>query len=196
MTTMLLIRHAVNDYVDKAIAGRKPGVHLNALGREQANRLVERLADRPIAAIYSSPMERATETAEPLARRLGLPVQIEEGIHEWNAGVFTGRSLDDLENDADWKRHHVYRLGNRLPGGELVIEVQARFVEALERLRHAHDEQTIALFSHADPIKMALFYYLGVSLDNLSRMQLDAASVTVLELSDWGAKIVKVNDTE
>jgi probable phosphoglycerate mutase len=195
MTTFLLIRHAVNDYVGKAIAGRMPGVHLNAEGNEQAERLVERLAGYPIAAIYSSPMERARETAEPLARRLGLPIRTEDGIHEWNAGVFSDKTLEELEKDEAWKRHHVYRLGNRLPDGELVIEVQARFVTALERLRHEHDEQTSALFCHADPIKMALFYYLGITLDYLSRLELDAASVSVLQLADWGAKLVKVNET-
>lgn len=193
MTTFYLIRHGLNDYVNKAIAGRMPGVHLNAEGQEQARQIAERLKDEGISAIYSSPMERAAETAQPLARALGLEVRTEPGVHEWNAGDFTGKTLAELEKDTLWKTHHTYRLGNRLPTGELVIEVQARFVEALERLRHAHDGQKVAVFSHADPIKMAIFYYLGVSLDNLSRMELQPASVSILDLADWGAKVCKVN---
>lgn len=193
MTTFYLIRHGMNDCVNVSIAGRKPGVHLNAEGRAQADRLAERLAGENIAAIYSSPMERAQETAEPLARVLGLPIHTEPGVHEWNAGDFTGKTLKELEEDPLWKMHHVYRLGNRFPNGELIVEVQARFVVALERLRHEHEGQSVAVFSHADPIKMALFYYLGVSLDNLSRMDIQPAAISTLQLDDWGAKVTKIN---
>lgn len=193
MTTFYLIRHGMNDYIRRGIAGRMPGVHLNAEGKQQAEALAARLAADGVAAIYSSPMERAVETAEPLARALGLSVRTEPGVHEWNAGDFTGKFFTELDKDPRWAMHHAYRLGNRLPNGELVIEVQARFVDALERLRHEHDGQTVAVFSHADPIKTALFYYLGVTLDNLSRMDIGPASLSILELSDTGAKVLKTN---
>ena len=72
-TRILLIRHGINDYVkEHRLAGRTPGVHLNEEGLAQAAALAERLASAPIAAIYSSPLERACETAAPLAGRLGL----------------------------------------------------------------------------------------------------------------------------
>ena len=93
MTTFLLIRHALNDYVDKAIAGWTPEVHLNDVGRAQAERLAERLAQAPIAALYSSPLERARETAAPLAKRLGLEVRMCEAFGEIRYGEWTGMPL-------------------------------------------------------------------------------------------------------
>ena len=195
MTTFLLIRHGLNDFVGKAIAGRRPGTHLNAEGRAQAEDLAERLAGVGLSAIYSSPMERARETAEPLSKRLKRPVEIEPGLHEWDCGALTGKTMAELAEDTGWKTFHEYRLGSRLPDGELAIEVQARFVTAMERLRHAHPDQTVALFSHADPIKAALFYYLGITLDNLSRLDIQPASISAIQLSDQDAKVLYVNDT-
>jgi probable phosphoglycerate mutase len=138
-------------------------------------------------------MERARETAEPLARLLDLPVQEEDGVNEWDCGTFTGMAMADLAREPVWKAMHEYRLGTRLPDGELAIEVQARFVAALERLRHRHDGETIAVFSHADPIKSALLFYLGASLESLSRLDIEPASVSALQLSDTGARVLRVN---
>jgi broad specificity phosphatase PhoE len=78
MATLYLIGHGAHDLLGRAMAGRIPGVHLNAEGKRQAERLAERLGEGSLRAIYSSPLERAQETAAPLAARLGLPVQTSE----------------------------------------------------------------------------------------------------------------------
>src|SRR3546814_6877824 len=96
MTTIFLIRHAAHDLVGRAIVGRMPGVHLSRAGRQQAEKLAERLAQEPLAALYSSPLARARETAEPLARRLRLELQIAEDLDEIDYGEWTGRTLDEL----------------------------------------------------------------------------------------------------
>ena len=83
MPVILLIRHGENDYVKKQrLAGRMAGVHLNQNGQKQAQALAETLGRAPIKAIYSSPLERAMETAAPLAQALGLPVQPRPGLIE------------------------------------------------------------------------------------------------------------------
>jgi probable phosphoglycerate mutase len=158
VTTFLLIRHGANDFIGHTLVGRRPGVHLNAEGRAQAESLVPRLAGMPIRALYSSPLERAQETAAPLAERLGLPVQTLNDIIEIDPGDWAGRTIDELRDDPVWDAYNAYRCGNRCPNGELVIELQARVVTALERLRHEHDGEVVALFSHADPIKAAVMY--------------------------------------
>ncbi|HWH67867.1 MAG TPA: histidine phosphatase family protein, partial [Candidatus Sulfotelmatobacter sp.] len=96
MTIFYLIRHGENDWVGKAIAGRSPGVHLNAAGRQQAEQLAKQLAAHPIQQLFSSPLERARETAEPLARRLGLEVQIAPALTEMDFGQWTGKTLAEL----------------------------------------------------------------------------------------------------
>lgn len=109
MTRFLLIRHGMTDLVDKAVSGWTPGVHLNDEGRAQAAKLAERLAGAEVKAIYSSPLERARETAEPISRRFGLEVQIVEEVGEIVLGEWTGRELSDLNNEPLWRRFNSLR---------------------------------------------------------------------------------------
>jgi probable phosphoglycerate mutase len=195
MTTFYLIRHAMNDFVGKAIVGWSAGVRLNAEGRAQAERLAPRLAGRGIAAIYSSPLERALETAEPLSRTLQLPVQIREALGEVRFGEWTGKTMDELERDPRWEMFNRYRTGTRAPGGELAVESQARIVGELERLHELHPDQAVAVVSHADIIRVALSYYLGSPIDLYQRIECRPASFSTLTLSAWGPQILGVNET-
>ena len=87
MPTLLLIRHGENDYLKNSrMPGRLPGIHLNARGLEQAAELSRTLSVLPIIALYSSPLERAIETAEPLAQMLGLEIQILPDLTDTDVG--------------------------------------------------------------------------------------------------------------
>lgn len=195
MTTFLLIRHGNNDWVGKALAGWTPGVHLNGEGKEQALRLAERLSGVCLHAIYSSPLERARETAAPLAARLGLEVRICKDFGEIHTGDWTGRQIADLDRETLWQRFNAFRGGTRMPGGEHMIEIQARMVAGLERLRDEHPDQTVAVVSHGDPIRAVLAHYAGIPLDLCLRLDVDPASVSVIKVAEWGPRIVRVNDT-
>jgi probable phosphoglycerate mutase len=195
MTRFLLIRHGMTDFVDRAIAGWVPGVHLNDKGRAQAARLAERLAGAPIKAIYSSPLERARETAEPISRELGLDVQVIEELGEVVIGEWTGRELSELNNDPLWRRFNSLRSLTRAPGGETQLETQARMIATLERLRERHPDQTIAAVSHGDVIKSAIAHYTGIPLDLFHRIEISVASVSVVEVGDHGPHIFCVNNT-
>ncbi len=104
------------------IAGRSAGVHLSDAGRSQAAELAERVAHLPIAAIYSSPMERTRETARFVADKLGLQVQAGEALSEIDFGDWTRRRIEDLRADPLWDRFNQFRSGTRIPGGELMLE--------------------------------------------------------------------------
>jgi probable phosphomutase (TIGR03848 family) len=195
MTTFLLIRHATNSWIGRALAGRRPGVHLNDEGRNQAQRLVQRLRDVPVDAVYSSPLERALETAEPLASARGLAVHQRPRLIEIGFGDWTGREIASLEEDAHWKRFNNFRSGTRIPAGELMTEVQTRVVDELEELRRNHPDGTVALFSHADVIKCAVTFYCGAPLDFMHRFEISPASVSIITLADWGPLVLAVNDT-
>src|SRR3954470_1577812 len=134
MATFHLIRHATNDLVGKSIAGRTPGIHLNDTGRQEAKRLAERLSHSGITRIFSSPLERAQETAEPLARTLGLSVTTIENLQEIDFGSWRGRAFSELESDPMWQRWNSFRVSARAPGGETIIEVQARLVGVIREL--------------------------------------------------------------
>jgi probable phosphomutase (TIGR03848 family) len=195
MTTFYLIRHATNDFVGKAIAGWSTGVRLNAAGRAQAERLAAKLAGRGITALYSSPLERALETAEPIARTLKLKVETRDALGEVRFGEWTGKGMDEIGRDPRWEMFNRYRSGTRAPAGELAVESQARMVAELESLRERHPDQTIAVVSHADIIRVALVYYLGAPIDLYQRIECRPASISTLTLSDWGPQVLGLNET-
>jgi broad specificity phosphatase PhoE len=192
MALFYLIRHGQNDFLGKALAARLPGVHLNAQGRAEADKIAEDLAGKGIECILSSPLERARETAEPLARRLGMKVEISEEINEFGFGDWAGKTMQELELLPEWKLFNTFRSGTRPPKGETMIEVQTRMVDALESgLRSP--TKTFALFSHGDPIRAALCYYLGMPLDLFSRLEISPGSHSLLRLETWGAQVMAVN---
>ncbi|MBV8818273.1 MAG: histidine phosphatase family protein [Acidobacteriaceae bacterium] len=193
MTNFLLIRHGLTDAVGYRITGRLPGVHLNETGRLQAAALPDRLKQWKIDAVYSSPLERTLETAGPLAQRLGLPVQSDIAFAEFDFGEWSGMLIEELDKRHDWKMFHTFRSGTRAPGGELLTEVQTRFVDALLRLEAKHRGGTVAIFSHADAIKAALLHYFAAPVDSLPRLQIEPASISILRLEEWGPLILGVN---
>jgi probable phosphoglycerate mutase len=195
MTTFLLIRHGANDTVGKSIAGRRPGVHLNDEGRAQAERLAERLAKVPLAAVYASPLERTWETAQYIARRLGQDIRRCDPILEIDYGEWTDREISHVLDEERWKHYNAFRSGTRIPQGELMLEVQARIVVEMGRLRSLHPDETIALVSHGDLIRSAIAYYIGIPLDLFHRLEISCASVSILALHDYGARLIKLNDT-
>lgn len=196
MTTILLIRHATNDWVGERLAGWTPGVHLNEKGQQQAQGLAGRLAHVAICAIYSSPLDRALETAAPLAERLNLPVQVANGLAEVQYGQWTGGALKDLRDSDLWRTLMLTPSLARFPEGESLGEVQCRVVAALECLRLRHAQETIAVVSHADVLKAAIAHYTGLHLDLFQRLVISPASVSVLQFDGPGfPHLVRFNDT-
>jgi broad specificity phosphatase PhoE len=189
-----LVRHGTNDYLAKALlAGRLPNVHLNDEGRTEAERLSTTLTTAGIQRIFSSPLERALQTAEPTAKHLGLQIEIAPEILEINFGDWTGKSLRDLERDPAWKNFNLYRSGTRIPNGETMLEAQTRMIAFLEKLHRENPNQTVALFSHGDPIKSVFSYYLGIPLDLFTRMEITPGSYSILRLETWSPQILAIN---
>ena len=193
MSTFLLVRHGANDWVGQRLAGWLPGVHLNAGGRAAAERLAERFSGTGTQAVYSSPLDRAVETAAPIASRLGLPVETCDEFGEFRMGLWEGKEIASLEADPVWRAFNTFRSGTRAPGGESMLEVQVRMLAGIERLRARHPEGTVVVVSHADPIKALLTHYAGIPIDLCSRLEIGTASVSTLRVEDWGARILGVN---
>jgi probable phosphoglycerate mutase len=194
VTTFLLIRHAMCDHVGRTIAGRSPDVHLNDAGLTQAERLAELLDDVPLDAVASSPLPRALETATPLTRRRNLPLQVLESLSEIDYGHWTGRSLDGLAPEARWRRFNALRSVTRVPGGELMLEVQARAVTTLELLRERYPQGRCAVVSHGDVIRSLIAHCAGISLDLFHRLEIAPASLSVVVVDEgWiGVRCVNV----
>ncbi len=195
MTVFFLIRHALHLFGGDKIAGRTPDVHLSPQGQEQAEQLSQRLSNIAFEAIYSSPMERTQETANAIAARQNVCVQVRSEINELDFGDWSGHKLDDLRPQEQWKQFNAFRSGTRAPNGELMLETQSRIVTLMQGLRAQHPNGNVALVSHADVIKSAVAYYLGTPLDLMSRIEISPASVSVIAVADYGPWILGLNHT-
>jgi probable phosphoglycerate mutase len=195
MPTILLIRHGENEYVAKGrLAGRLPGVHLNENGRMQAEAVAKALGKAPIKAVYSSPMERCMETAQPLADILGKGVVPTEGLLEVDFGDWQDKTLKQLRRRKLWKTVQANPSRMCFPQGEPFANAQHRIVQTLEDLSQEHKpKDLIACFSHSDLIKLAISYYLGQPIDLFQRIMISPASISTMHLGEMGAHIINVN---
>jgi len=195
MNRLLLIRHALNDWVGKRVAGWTPGISLNDEGRDQAARLAEWLEPVPLEAIYSSPLERAVETAEPIARSHGMEVMIRDSIGESRYGELDGKPIEEIFKTPLWEKWRMNPSRTRFPGAETTYEVQVRVVSELEQILQEHPEGNIAVVSHADPIRVAVAHYIGLPLDLVFRIWVSPASVTTMRFGEWGPRLTHLSHT-
>ena len=180
-TLVLLVRHATTGTTGELLPGRARGLHLSPSGRAEAAAAAARISQVPeLSCVYSSPMERAKETAEPIAAAADLPVREHPGLNECDFGDWTGRKLDELRRLPAWKSVQFHPSGFRFPGGESFAEMQVRVSAAVEELADAHCGEVIVAVSHADPIKAAAANAAGMHLDCFQRLVVAPASVTAL----------------
>lgn len=196
-TLVLLVRHGATPTTGRILPGRAPGLHLSEEGLEQARRAAERLATATLAGVLSSPLERARETAEPTLASTGLPLQPEPGLVETDVGEWTGASLAALARRTQWRDGLCSPSTFRFPGGESFAEVQARVVAVLDRLPEQYPGRTVACFSHADPIRIALNYALGAHLDTFGRIVVAPGSISAIRLVAGSApSVIAVNSVQ
>ncbi len=193
-TTVFLVRHAAHDRVDRVLCGRMPGVGLGEAGQRQAEALARRFACEGVDAVWTSPLQRARETAEPVAARLGLAARPSDALCEIDFGAWTGQAFDALRDDPRWRRWNEVRAGERPPGGESMAEAQARAMGEVERARAEHPNGAVVLVSHGDVIKAVLAGVLGLSLDAHARFEISPGSVSALAVWDGGGKVLSMNE--
>jgi probable phosphoglycerate mutase len=195
-TVVLLVRHGQTPTTGKLLPGRAPGLHLAESGTAQAHRVAERIAELPkIDAIYASPLERARETAAPIAKALQQRVKIDKGLLECDFGDWTGAELSKLIKKPEWTSVQRAPSTFRFPNGESFTEMQTRMVTTLDRLRSAHPGGTIVCVSHADPIKAAVAHAMGTHLDLFQRIVIGTCSVSAVAYSHHGPIVLTVNST-
>ncbi|MEI7859363.1 MAG: MSMEG_4193 family putative phosphomutase [Acidimicrobiales bacterium] len=201
-TVVLLVRHGRTPTTGQVLPGRAAGLHLSEEGLAQAEAVADRIGaltsgkhGGPVA-VYASPLERTTETARPIARRLGLRVRSERGLLECDFGEWTGGKLADLAKKPEWTTVQRNPSGFRFPGGESFIEMQARMTSALARLVERHRGETIVAVSHADPIKAVVAQAAGTPLDLFQRLTVAPCSVSALAYTGIGPFVLTVNSTD
>jgi probable phosphomutase (TIGR03848 family) len=201
MTTVLLVRHGrTTANATGLLAGRTPGIHLDERGREQVERLGGCLAALPIDAVVSSPLERTMETSEALlvGAKGTRPLHLEEGLIECGYGDWTGHELKVLAKDPLWKIVQSQPSAVKFPGdeGEPMLTMQHRAVAAIRRWNVSLGPRSMYVaVSHGDVIKAILADALGMHLDQFQRIHVDPASVSVVNYSDSGTSVFRMNDS-
>jgi len=193
-TLLYLVRHATHGRAADVLCGRMPGVRLSEAGVAEARRLGARFARAGLSAVYSSPRERAVETAEMIAKAAGVPLHIEDGLDEIAYGDWTGRRFAELGEDPHWRRWNEARSQTRPPGGESFAEAQARALAVVHRVGEAHRGGSAALVSHLDVIRALLLSVLGLPLDAWDRLDVAPAGVSSVHLWPGGCKLSSLNE--
>jgi probable phosphomutase (TIGR03848 family) len=195
-TTILLVRHGQTPSTGKILPGRAPGLHLAESGQQQAQRAADRIAELTrVDAVYTSPLERARETAAPIGKARQLRPHVDRGLLECDFGDWTGSELSKLMKLPEWGTVQRAPSTFRFPGGESFPEMQHRIVSTLDKLRAAHPGGTIVCVSHADPIKAAVANALGTHLDLFQRIVISTCAISVLAFTRGGPAVLAVNST-
>jgi probable phosphomutase (TIGR03848 family) len=205
MTVVLVVRHGLTASTGKALTGWLPGISLDDRGEAQAAALGERLAQLPLAAIVSSPLERCVQTATAIAvRQAGSDhaaspaVEIDARIGECQYGDWTGQPLRKLAHDPLWRVVQAHPSAVRFPGpdGESMLGMQQRAVTAVRDWNtKLGADATYLICSHGDVIKAILADALGMHLDMLQRIQVDPCSLSVIRYTTLRPFVLRMNDT-
>lgn len=195
-TLVLLVRHGQTPTTGTSLPGRAPGLHLADDGRKQAEAVAARIAElKTVDAIYTSPLERARETAAPIGRARGIKVKVDKGLLECDFGDWTGANLKDLFKLPEWQTVQKFPSGFRFPNGESFTEMQGRIVGCLDRMRAEHPGGVVVAVSHADPIKAAVAQAMGTHLDLFQRIVISTCSATAISYGTTGPVVLTVNST-
>jgi probable phosphoglycerate mutase len=191
---VLLVRHGRTPTTGIVLPGQAAGLHLSEEGRRQADAVARRLGGlEKLTAVYASPLERARETAAPIARARSLSLRVDRGLSEVDVGEWTGRELRWARRRPEWGTVQRYPSGFRFPGGESFMEMQTRVTGALSRLVDRHPGETVVAVSHADPIKAAVSHALGMPLDLFQRIVISTGSITAIAYGKGSPAVLAVN---
>jgi broad specificity phosphatase PhoE len=194
MTTFLLVRHAQVQGPPDVLFGRNDAIGLSAEGNARAQRLAHSLRHQSIAAVWSSPLTRALQTAEPIARELHVPVQVSQLLNEVDYGEWTGCGFEELQRDHRWRAYNETRSKSLIPSGESIDQLEQRVAHQLELWSQDYPAKLILAVSHAEIIRIAVLHTLGLSIDFFDRIEIGAGLITALQREGSRKRVICIND--
>ncbi|HYL80489.1 MAG TPA: histidine phosphatase family protein [Candidatus Acidoferrum sp.] len=200
MAKFTLIRHGESVWNgERRIQGNQDPA-LSPRGRRQTDLLVRHLAAhvaRPVAAIYTSPLQRAAETAERIAGIWRVPVIRELGLREMSLGAWEGKTVAEIQAafPGAYERWLEDPAAAPAPGGEALPAFGRRVEEALARMRRAHPGDDLLIVSHGGAIKALICFTLGLDLRYLFRLKQDNTAVSQIEMDGTIRRVLRMNDT-
>ena len=190
---VLLIRHGRSaDVIPGTPESHDPPLHI--VGHEQAAKLAHRLAGKPLAAVYSSHLARACQTAAPLAATRGLTVQVHNDLEEirlgdWGGGEFRRRAAI---NDPEWVAWSLTGRWDGIPGAESDDDLRTRFASVVDAAAVQHAGASIAVVAHGGAINAYIAHILGVHRTMI--LTVENTSITAVRIGRGGPTLVTAND--
>jgi probable phosphomutase (TIGR03848 family) len=197
VTTVLLVRHGLTASTGQVLTGWTPGIGLDDRGLAQAKALADRLAEVPLNAVVSSPLDRCQQTADAIAATRGTEPALDDRVGECRYGDWTGRQLTELAKDPLWPvvQSHPSAVRFPGPGGEAMLDMQHRAVSAIRDWNgRLGPDATYVVCSHGDVIKAIVADALGLHLDMCQRVQADPCSLTIIRYTSLRPFLVRMND--
>jgi broad specificity phosphatase PhoE len=192
-TTLMLMRHGSIDGLGVRLMGRRAGIHLNETGRREILLCQQSLAELPIQRVFSSPLERAQETASSVAEHLCVSVDIFEELNELDFGDWTGEPFAALAELPSWQAFNRCRVCAEIPGGETIRKFSARVASGVERIRAAVCNGLFLVVTHAEWIRTAAAVCLNLPLDVVKHFQLMPASISILRFDSHSVSMAGWN---
>lgn len=194
---LILVRHGETPWNEIHRFQGISDIELSPKGISQAKSLAESLKREPLEAIYTSPLTRARQTAEQIARYHDCPLVIDKNLQELNQGQLEGLTGEELRRDhPGFLKKWIKNPGStRLPKGESLGKVQKRAWSSIEKIIHGHPEGTVAVVAHSFVNLTILCRILGVSLTHFRRLRQEATAKNIIEFSERGAVLRCLNDT-
>jgi len=193
---IIFLRHAqAENNAKRILAGRTEGIHLTKTGLEQAERIAKYLQPLDISAIYSSPIERASHTAEIVAKNNSLDHNLDDRLTEIEMGKFTRMNYDDMfakygniflkfyQNDPVIAEHEV----------ETFPQVQSRILDMVSHIVEKHKNENVILVTHMDPIKSMLAKVMNLLPETLFELIIANASFTIIKEQDKKFSLSAIN---
>lgn len=194
MTRFLLVRHGVSEAnISGILAGNRFDSTLTPKGRRQARAVASHLRGTPVGKIYTSPMIRCRETAEPLREIFKKRVQIDDSFIEMDYGRWSGRKLRQLRKERMWKQIQEKPSRVVFPEGESFEAAQRRVIRGLRKIAKAAPTSTVVIVSHGDIIKMAVTWALGMELDKFQRIIIDPGSISIIDIQGNSFTVESIN---
>lgn len=202
---LILVRHGETHWNKNGLVqGGGSDIELNDTGLEQARKLANFLKNEPIAAVLSSPLQRAVATAEVIASQHQLPVETDQRLKELKVGDLEGMSISNLRTTFSRFLLQWWQDGEatKLPNGESLVDLQQRAWKVVEGLLEKHKtgpemnkDATAVVVSHYFVTLAIILKALNLPLDCLTKFKLDLGGVSILEFRDYGARLVTFNVT-
>ena len=186
MGSIIFLRHGqAKNNTERVLAGRTPGVPLTDMGLEQADKAARFLAEMNISAVYSSPIERAKDTAEVVAQHNSLGVTVDDRLIELDMGKFTGMPYDEIFSSHGnvFMKFYNGELEIAHNGVETFSEVRRRVLSMVDHVTEHHPDENVVLVTHMDPIKAMLSAVVDLSPENLYDRVIANASLNIFRKS-------------